>query len=297
MKKNLLLTTLLALTLTACGKTAEEEVPESTVAVEETIVEESTIEEVEEESTTEEEETLAMTEEEIVAFLEQVRDMNYESYTFRRAQYFTDCLDSEGNPTDDFVWEDTYVSVDEDGNILLERQDLKNGIITEDGTEIKLVDNTCEKVYLLEDDTYATNDSDVENADWEGTREFIDKSYLTYAKFFDCYPSISIETIAQKAVVTEYNGRPVLYIYNITDDTEKSYLSSFYTDADKLVPVENTLTYDVYLYLDTPGEYVSHETIRYSGDPGWVETMHDVYEMSNVNNTELPEIPENYIRY
>ena len=201
MKKNLLLTTLLALTLTACGKSAETTVEEPMTAIE-AVVEESTIEE---ESTTEEE-TLSMTKEEIVAFLEQVRDMDYESYTFRRAQYFTDCLDSEGNPADDHTWEDTWISVDEDGNILFEEKQLTEGASSGDKT-YNLVDDTWQKAYLLEDDTYATNDLELSDIDWDGFKnEDVKEDYLSYAKFFDLY-STDDEDIA-RFVVTEYNVRP-----------------------------------------------------------------------------------------
>ncbi len=288
MKKNLLLVTLLTLTLTACEKTAEEEVPESTVAVEETIIEESTIEE---ESTAEEEETLSMTEEEIVAFLEQVRDMDYDSYTFRKARYYTDRTDSEGNPMDDHTWEDTWISVDEDGNILEEEK--QNTADKED-----LVDDTYAKHYFLEDGTYATNYIDSANVNWKSFKEGTETKRLAYAKFFDLF-SITDEDIAivvQKSSVSEYNGRPALHVENLLDYTEETFLQFLYADADTLKPENGSLTFDIYLYLDTPGEYISIQTVRYSTDE-LTCTVHLEYELTNVNNTELSEIPENYIRY
>lgn len=300
MKKNLLLTTLLlatTLTFTACGKTEEAPVEESTVAMEETVVEEETETEtvVEEESTAEE--TLSMTEEEIVAFLEEVRDMDYESYTYRSAHYYTDCKDAEGNPEDDRISDDDYFHVDSNGNIFLEEINLTEGV-NEDEDIYDLIDDTHVKYYFLADNTIATNDLNIsETVNWDAFREGTKDNCLNYAKFFDGYPDFTLEELASRAVVTEYNKRPALYIENITGDTEVSFLECLYSDAETLTATEGSLVYDVYLYLDTPGEYTSAESAEFTFPDGKVCTVHDVYELSKVNSTELPEIPENFIKY
>lgn len=299
MKKNLLLTTLLlvvTLTFTACGKVVEAPVEDSTIAMEEsTVEEESTTEEtetLEEEST--EEETLSMTEEEIIAFLEEVRDMDYESYTMRHARYYTNQTDADGNPVDDHVYEDMYFYMDADENILHEGRHN-----TPDNTNL-LNGETYFKRYLMSDGTFADNNLDTDpESDWALYKEeVIYGQYLNYAKFFDLY-SITDEDIdawSKESVVTEYEGRPALYIENLTDDTEVSFLEWIGYNCDEINPTADSLVYDVYLFLDVPGEYVSVESAEFT-DTNRTTTVHDLYELSKVNSTELPEVPENFIKY